>query len=114
MSYFLAELYSPKPAWLALSPAQRNDFFTSIGPAVTALCNVGTEVIAMGKTTPDKPHAAAQAFFAIWKFPDEESLDALLDGIEASGWHEYFETVNATGVGCDFPTHLSQLITPFS
>ncbi len=110
MSYFLAELYSPKPAWLALSAAQRNDYFASIGPAVAALCDSGTEIIAMGEVSPGKSHTAVQSFFALWKFPDKASLDALLDGIGASGWYEYFETVNASGVGCDFPTHLSQLL----
>ena len=110
MSFFLSELYSPKPSWLALSEDQRRQFFADVGAALSSLFELGVEVIAMGETDFKKTHAAPHTFFALWKFPDEAALDALLDGITASSWHDYFDTLNAAGVGNDFSTHLTQLV----
>lgn len=109
MSYYLAELYSPKAVWLALSPEAREQFFGRIAEGMKGLADMGIEVITMGKTDNSKPHAAEQTYFALWKFPDEQALDALLAGIQATGWHDFFETVNAAGVGTDLNTHLQEL-----
>lgn len=67
------------------------------------------EVLAMGKADGAKRHAAGQKYFALWKFPNEQALDALLAGIQATGWHDYFETANAAGIGTDLNTHLLEL-----
>jgi hypothetical protein len=56
-----------------------------------------------------KIYPAPYRFFAIWRFPDNAALDALLQGIAACGWHDYFDTVNAAGPGTDLPGHLVQL-----
>lgn len=79
-------------AWLALDGAARQVYFDTVG------------AIDGGKL-----HAAAQQFYAVWRFPDETALDALLSGIAATGWHDYFDTVNAAGPAVDFPIHLAQL-----
>lgn len=34
MAHYLAELYTPKPAWLDLSETERQQFFAGIGSAV--------------------------------------------------------------------------------
>ncbi|UYO46911.1 hypothetical protein KQX63_12395 [Rhodopseudomonas palustris] len=47
--------------------------------------------------------------FAVWRAPDRESLDALVASISASGWHSYFETVNAVVAVLDLTAHLGQL-----
>jgi len=36
-------------------------------------------------------------------------MSALVSGIAASGWHDYFQTINATGPGIDLNGHLTQL-----
>ena len=43
-------------------------------------------------------HAPSQRFFSLWRAPDASAIEALVQGIAASGWHDYFETVNATGL----------------
>ncbi|WP_319941548.1 DUF6616 family protein [Rhodopseudomonas palustris] len=55
------------------------------------------------------PHSAQQRLFAVWRAPDRESLDALVASISASGWHSYFETVNAVVAVLDLTAHLGQL-----
>jgi hypothetical protein len=108
MAYYLAELYTPKAAWRALSQPQRQDFFAAIGAGMGPLSAMGIEVLALGETQ-TVMHGAGQQFFAIWRMPDAAAQAALLSGIAATGWHDYFDTVNATGTAVDFSTHLAQL-----
>ncbi len=109
MTHYLAELYSPKAAWLALSPEQRQDFFASIGAGMSNLSEFGIEPLAFGQTDPSQLHPAQQQFFAIWKFSDKAAVTALLEAIAATGWHDYFDTINAAGEATDMNTHLAQL-----
>jgi hypothetical protein len=108
MIQYLAELYSPRPAWLALTPEQRQAYFARIAEGMPGLNELGVEVLAMGETEPAL-HGAPQRFFAIWRLPDAKVRDALLAAISETGWHDYFDTINATGPAVDFPTHLGQL-----
>lgn len=110
MTQYLAELYTPRPAWLALDHQRRVTFFEDIGAGMAQLSVLGVEAIAFGQTDATKTHAAPQQFFAIWRFPDEAALNALLDGISASGWHDYFDTANAASAGVDFTGHVAQLV----
>ncbi|MBB2973711.1 DUF6616 family protein [Mesorhizobium sp. RMAD-H1] len=109
MAHYLAELYSPKSAWLALDQAGRRKFFETISSGMAGLLALGVEPIALGETDATTLRAATQQFFAIWRAPDEASMNALVSGIAASGWHDYFETVNAVGAGVDLNDHLAQL-----
>ena len=110
MAHYLAELYTPKPAWLALTETERQQFFAAIGAAMPALSALGVEALALGKVDRTKAHAAPQTFFAVWRCPDDAALGALVDRIAQSGWHDYFETINAGGEATDFPGHLAQLV----
>lgn len=109
MAHYLAELYTPKPAWLDLSDAERQEFLAAIGSAMPTLASLGVEALALGKVDQTKPHAAPQTFFAVWRCPDDAALDALVSGIAQSGWHDYFETINAGGEATDLVGHIAQL-----
>ena len=109
--HYLLELYSPKPAWLALDAAARQAYFATVGAGMAVLSGSGAEALAMGAVAGGKLHGAPQQCYAVWRFPDEAALDALLAGIAATGWHDYFETINADGPAVDSPTHLGQLAT---
>lgn len=115
MSYYLAELYSPKPAWQALSHAHKQAFFDRIGAGMPPLIARGVEPVAFCATDGGKPHAGAEAFFALWRCPDEAALDALIAGIAQTGWHDHFETRNLAGASEDIGAHLARLChTPLS
>ena len=109
VTHYLAELYTPKPAWLALTDTERQQFFAAIGAAMPALSALGVEALALGKVDQTKAHAAPQTFFAVWRCPNDAALEALVDGIAQSGWHDYFETINAGGEATDLAGHLAQL-----
>lgn len=109
MTHYLAELYTPTPALLALSQTARQQFFEAIGTGMANLAALGVEPIALGETDAATLHGTPHPFFAIWRGPDAAAIDALVQGIAASGWHDYFETVNATGAGVSLGQHLAQL-----
>lgn len=109
MTHYLAELYSPTPAWQALPLEERQAFFARIGAGMGGLGELGIEALALGRTDPATPKAPPQQFFAIWRAPDAAAMAALVSGIAASGWHAYFDTVNASGQGGDLGAHLAEL-----
>lgn len=109
MTHYLAELYSPKSSWYALDAEGRQAFFEKVGAGMSGLGALGIEALALGPVDATKPFAPHQSFFAIWRFPDEAALDMLIAGITATGWHDYFDTINAAGEGTDLPGHLAQL-----
>ncbi len=111
MPLHLAELYTPKPAWLALPAEARSAYFDRVGAGMETLLAMGVEPVAFGAIEAGKLHAAPQTFFALWRFPDQAALDALLAGIAATGWHDYFDTINAAGEDVGFVAHLGQLLT---
>ncbi|ACL60092.1 DUF6616 family protein [Methylobacterium nodulans] len=109
MHHMLIELYAPKPAWLRLDADARQAVFSRIGEGMGAILALGIEPLAFGEIAGDVANSAGQRFFAVWRAPDRSALDALVEGIAASGWHDYFETVNAAGEAVDLTAHLGQL-----
>ncbi|MGQ3674892.1 DUF6616 family protein [Xanthobacter sp. TB0139] len=109
MSHMLIELYTPRAAWLALDEAARQAFFARIGAGMEGLLGRGITPMAFGAVDDAMAHGAPQRFFAIWQAPDAAGLKALLEGIALSGWHDYFDTLNAGGVAEDLPAHLQAL-----
>ncbi len=109
MAHFLAELYSAKPSWHALDPDGRQAFFARIGEGMDALWAAGVEPLTLGSVNREAIKAPDYDFFALWRCKDQTALDFLLDAIAASGWHDYFETINAGGEGTDMDLHLAQL-----
>ena len=57
----------------------------------------------------DIDHASDHRFMGVWRFPDQQACKALLAGIKASGWYEYFDHVNAAGAEGGFAQHLAEL-----
>ncbi|MFK4825713.1 DUF6616 family protein [Paenochrobactrum sp. BZR 588] len=110
MAHYLAELYSPKQAWLNLSSEERLYFLNQVGAAMPALAALGVEAISLGTIDQTKLSSSKNSFYAIWRCNDNVALDALVNGIAQSGWHTYFDTINAGGEGGDFNDHLQQLI----
>lgn len=109
MSFTLIELYSPRAAWLSLDAEGRNEVFARIGAGMGGVLAFGVEPIAFGAVDSAVPRAPDALFFGAWRAPDRAALDALVAGIATTGWHDYFETVNAGGETVDLTAHLGQL-----
>jgi hypothetical protein len=111
MSQYLVELYSPNARWQALSAAQRTQFLGGIQSAMGALSALGVEVLALDDADPRIDRATGHRFVGIWRFPDQQARDALLAGIKASGWYDYFDHVNAACGAGGFASHVAALLT---
>lgn len=109
MPHYLVELYTPNAAWMALPVAQRQQFLGNIGNAMSGLASLGVEVLALAETEPGIDQGSEHRFLGIWRFPDEQARNALLTGIKASGWYDYFNHVNAAGSEGGFEHHLAAL-----
>ncbi|KMO44056.1 hypothetical protein VQ03_05240 [Methylobacterium tarhaniae] len=109
MTHMLVELYEPKPAWLSLDAGAREAFFAKVGDGMAALTALGIEPVGFGDADPAVPHGTGRRFFAVWRLPDRHALGALVEGIAASGWQDFFDTINAAGQVTGIADHLTQL-----
>lgn len=109
MSHYLVEFYTPNPAWLAMSANQRQHFLGGIGLALNQLSSLGIEVLSLAETDSSIDQGTTYKFLGIWRFPDQNARDALLAGIKASGWYDYFDHVNAASTEGRADIHLAAL-----
>ena len=117
MSHYLVELYTPNSAWRALPADSRQQFLDGIQTAMGGLSFLALEAIGATITLAYGFSSAAWAievmgeyrFLGIWRFPDLQARDALLAGIKASGWYDYFDHVNAACNAGGFEHHLAAL-----
>lgn len=109
MPHYLVELYTPNTTWLALSTDRRQQFLNDIQVAMGGLSSLGVEVLALSEADASIDHASDHRFLGIWRFPDRQARDALLTGIKASGWYDYFDHVNVASDAGSFSTHLDAL-----
>lgn len=111
MLHTLIELYTATPAWTALPPEQRNAFFARIGTGMQQFDPARVAPLAMGRIATGVPHGRDEQFYAVWQCASREEADALVAGIAATGWHEYFTTSNVIGAVDSMPQHLQDLAT---
>lgn len=109
MSHYLVELYTPNPAWHALSVEQRQQFINGIQSGMSGLAQWGVELLTLAQTDTAIDKASPHRFLGIWRFPDAQARDALLAGIASSGWYDYFEHINAAANTGSLEEHLSAL-----
>lgn len=109
MSHYLVELYTPNAAWLALSTPAREQFLAGIQSAMGTLASLGVETLALSETDTPIDQATHHQYLGIWRFADTATRDALLAGIQASGWYGYFEHVNAACDAGGFASHMAAL-----
>lgn len=107
--HYLVELYTPNAAWRALPAESRQQFLNGIQAAMGDLSSLGVEVLALSETDGGIDRASEHRFLGIWRLPDAHVRDALLAGIKASGWYDYFDHVNAASDVGGLATHLASL-----
>lgn len=109
MSHYLVELYTPKAAWKALPAHDRHSWLAGIQTAMGSLSTMGVEVLSLSAIAPGIEHTSEHQFMGIWRFESPEARAALLAGIEASGWYQYFDHLNAACEAGGFESHLAAL-----
>ena len=110
MTQYLVELYSPNARWTEQSSDQRKAFVDGIKNGMAGLATLGIEALALGEIDRTVDHSGEHRFLGIWRFPTPAARDALLAGIRASGWYEYFDHTNAASSGGSLEQHLADLV----
>lgn len=91
------ELWKPRDAWRALSAEERQQFVEGIGPAIAGLLESGIELIGFARSDVDTTHRADYAYLAAWRMPSKDHALALENAVTDSGFHDFFEQINARG-----------------
>jgi hypothetical protein len=91
------ELWKTRPAWHALSVAERESYVAQLGPAIGQLLANGVELLGFALADAEAPYDAGYTYLAAWRMPDLERARALEAAVDGAGWHRYFEQVNARG-----------------
>jgi len=110
MARFMAELYRPKPSWMALTAVARRNFLQELVAQLGPALENGASLIACGAADPVEPMAADYRFFALWQLRDHAAAKEMLRITLASGWYQYFETITTAGESAGLDDHLTQLI----
>ena len=94
--YLMIEAWTPKPAWLALTPDERAAYVGGVGEGVGALAEQGVSSLGWGLVD-EASHAIDHVAFAVWECGSREGCDALRAAIAQAGWYEYFDQVDFGG-----------------
>ena len=110
MTCYLVECYTPNARWLALSRDEREAFLRQVQQGMTALAENPMEILTLACNASDIDHGRVHHFLGIWRFGNEQARDALLQGIAASGWYDYFEHENFAAAESGFGEYIQDLI----
>ena len=91
------EFWKTKQAWTDSTKEERGNYLTALGPAIQQLLDEGVQIISWGKNETSTFNRADYDYFAVWNFPTAESAQNFEHLVEASGWYNYFEQINAMG-----------------
>jgi hypothetical protein len=94
--YLMIEAWTPTPAWLALTEAERGDYIRGVGEGVAALAAQGVTSLGWGLTD-DASRGTDHVAFAVWECGSRAGCDALRGAIAEAGWYEYFDQVDFGG-----------------
>lgn len=69
----------------------------ALGPAIQQLMDSGVQIVSWGSNEPGTFSKAGYDYFAVWTFPDAKAVQTFEKMVEAAGWYNYFDQVNAMG-----------------
>jgi hypothetical protein len=61
------------------------------------LTSTGIELLGFAVTDADAPYGTDYPYMAVWRVPSLELARHFESSVQATGWHDYFEQVNARG-----------------
>lgn len=95
--YVYVELWNAKQTWLDMSRSEREAFVSAVKENIGGLADAGVELLHFSILDEDVPHRAEYRYLAVWSMPNRQSAEALEKDVEAAGFHDLFEQVNARG-----------------
>ncbi|MFH2046039.1 MAG: DUF6616 family protein [Pseudomonadota bacterium] len=95
--HIYVELWKPKPAWIGLSDNERKSFIDSLFPVIGMLTESGVKLLSFAINDEDTEYKADFKYIAVWQMPDKEKAVFFEQEVIKTGFHDYFEQVNARG-----------------
>lgn len=94
--YLLIEVWTPKPAWSALSEQERADYAAAALEGGAGLESQGIRTLGWGWLD-EQSRGIDHAAFAVWDCGTREGADVLRAAITGAGWYDYFDQVDFGG-----------------
>lgn len=91
------ELWKSKQAWNDMSKEEKGNYLEALGPAIQHMMESGVQIVSWGKNEASTYSKADYDYFAVWTFPNAESVKEFEQTVEGAGWYNYFDQVNAMG-----------------
>ena len=104
------EVWTATEAWTALSDQEQTAYLEALAAPMESLMAGGVEVISWGVNNEQTDQRADYDFFAIWSFPNQESVKSFEQAVASSGWYTYFRQANMSGVASSPATVMEYLI----
>jgi hypothetical protein len=95
--YVVVETWTAKQEFLAAPLKTKQELFAEIKAAMAEMAQVGIITLGWGSVDRSAGHSADYDWFAVWQAPNAELANAFLQGVERSGWYNWFEQVNVLG-----------------
>lgn len=95
--YLYVEMWSAKPSWLALSPAEREQFMARVAAAGPQVAALGAELLGSWRNDEDVDQRLAKNYFIAFRLPSKAAAQALEAIVRGSGWYDYFDQHNSAG-----------------
>lgn len=94
--HVLIAAWTPKPAWLALTEAERADYAATAKAGVAALEEQGIRALGWGWLD-EASRGIDRAAFAVWDCGSEAGLAVFRAAVVDAGWDEYFDQIDFGG-----------------
>ena len=91
------EAWTATDAWKALSDQEQLAYLESLAAPIESILAGGVEIISWGVNNLETDQRADYDFFALWSFPNAESVKSFEQAVAGSGWYKYFLQVNMSG-----------------
>lgn len=96
----LIELWKARSAWHRQAPVRREEYLSTVIPAINQLLSDGVALVAMEANTGRGMGEAADGrgphdydYWAIWRLAHEGQRQAFTQALEEVGWLDFFERV---------------------
>lgn len=95
--YYFLELWTPGEGWRSLSPDDQEAWVSQAGQEIQGLIDEGVELVAMGRNDVEADRRSDHAYWALWRMPDQELLEAFQRAVRDAGVYDLLDQVNLCG-----------------
>lgn len=108
--YYFLELWTPGEGWRSLSEAEQEAWVRRAGEDIQGLLDEGVELVAIGRNDVEADRRSDHAYWAVWRMPDEELLEAFQEAVREAGVYDLMDQVNLCGTAGAPPEVLGEMI----